>query len=128
MGVDILQMMNVIAYIIGILIIGITVYTAMLERVREFGVLKAIGANTVQLLSTVFAQSFIIAFVGFGAGVVLAYLVSVLVISVSPEILILIEPNLWLSQLPILMIVTAIASLLPVHQIRTVDPLVVFKA
>lgn len=128
MGADILQMMNVLAYIIGVLIIGITVYTAMLERVREFGVLKAIGANTVQLLSTVFAQSFIIAFVGFGAGVVLAYLVSVLVISISPEILILIEPNLWLSQLPVLMIVTGIASLLPVHQIRNVDPLVVFKA
>lgn len=128
MGADILQMMNVIAYIIGVLIIGITVYTATLERIREFGVLKAIGANTRQLVSTVFVQSFVTAGIGFGAGVVLAYLVSRLVVRVSPEILILIEPRQWLSQIPVLIIVTGIAALVPVQRIRTIDPLVVFKA
>lgn len=128
MGADILQMMNVIAYIIGILVIGITVYTATVERAREFGVLKAIGANMFQLVSTVFVQSFMMAGFGFIVGIVLAYLVSALVVRVSPEILILIKPNQWLSQIPILVIVTGIASLLPIQQIRNVDPLVVFKA
>ncbi|MCA9884330.1 MAG: FtsX-like permease family protein [Anaerolineae bacterium] len=128
MGADILQMMNVIAYIIGLLIIGITVYTATLERAREFGVLKAIGANTRQLVSTVFTQSYLIAGIGFSAGIGLAYLVSILVARLSPEILILIEPRQWLSQLPVLVIVTGVASLLPVQRIRSIDPLIVFKA
>lgn len=128
MGADILQMMNVIAYIIGVLVIGITVYTATVERIREFGILKAIGANSSQLVATVFVQSFVTAGAGFIAGVLLSYLVSAFVISVSPEILILIEPDQWLSQLPILIIVTGIAALLPIQRIRNVDPLLVFKA
>lgn len=128
MGADILQLMNVIAYIIGVLVIGITVYTATLERVREFGVLKAIGASMAQLMSTVFVQSFVIAGVGFFTGVVLAYLVSALVVQISPEILILVEPYQWLSHVPILILVTAVASLLPLQRISNVDPLVVFEA
>jgi putative ABC transport system permease protein len=128
MGADILRMMNVIAYIIGLLVIGITVYTAMLERVREFGVLKAIGANMFQLMSTVFVQSFVTAVTGFIAGVGLAYVVSIAVTWISPEILIVIEPDQWLSHIPMLVLVTVGASLLPIQRIRHVDPLVVFKA
>lgn len=92
----------------------ITVYTATLERVREFGLLKAIGANMTQLVSTVFVQSFLTAGAGFIAGIVLAYLVSALVAKISPEILILIEPHQWLSQMPVLVVITGIAYLLPV--------------
>lgn len=128
MGADILQMMNVIAYIIGLLVIGITVYTATVERMREFGVLKAIGANMTQLMSTVMAQSFVTAGVGIASGVLLSYLVAALVVRISPEILILIEPDQWLSQIPILLVVTVGASFLPLQRIRTVDPLIVFKA
>jgi len=127
MGADILQMMNVIAYLIGLIVIGITVYTSIQERVHEFGVLKAIGANFMQLIGTVFVQSVITGGVGFVAGVGLAYIVSALVPRVSPEILILIEPQQWLAHIPVFIIVTGFASLLPVLKIKNLDPLIVFK-
>lgn len=128
MGADILQIMNVIAYIIGLLVVGITVYTATVEHVQEFGVLKAIGANMTQLMSTVMAQSFVISGVGIAGGILLSYLVAILVARISPEILILIEPDQWLSQIPILLVVAVGASILPLQRIRSVDPLIVFKA
>ena len=128
MGADVIQVMNIVAYLIGLLVIGIAVYTAVLERTREYGVLKAIGASPAQLLKTVFAQSFIAAGLGFIVGVILAYVTARVVVRLSPEMLILIAPQQWLSQLPALIIVTGIAALLPIQRIMRIDPLVVFKA
>lgn len=128
MGADIIQMMNVVAYIIGLLVIAMTIYTATLERAREYGVLKAIGANVRQLLSIVFAQSFIAAGAGFLLGVVFAYGVASLVGRLSPEIFILIQPVQWLSEIPTLVLITGLAALLPIERILRVDPMVVFKA
>lgn len=41
--------------------IGLTIYNATLEKMGEYTILKAIGANKVQLFSVVFFQSFAIA-------------------------------------------------------------------
>jgi putative ABC transport system permease protein len=127
MGADVIQVMNLVAYLIGLLVIAITVYTAVLERSREYGVLKAIGASPSQLLKTVLAQSFIAAGLGFVAGVILAYVTGMVVARLSPDVLILINPQQWLSQLPILILVTGAATLLPIQRIMRIDPLVVFK-
>lgn len=128
MGADVIRVMNIIAYLIGLLVIGITVYTAVLERTREYGVLKAIGASPAQLLKTVLAESFIAAGLGFVAGVALAYVTAWVVVRLSPEILIVVIPPQWLSQLPALISVTGVAALLPIQRILRIDPLVVFKA
>lgn len=128
MGADIIQIMTIVASIIGLLVIGITIYTTVLEHSREYGVLKAIGASYSQLLRVVFAQSFIIASAGFIVGIGLAYITASIVGRISPDILILIKPQAWLTQLPILILVTSIAVLLPIQRILRIDPLIVFKS
>ncbi len=127
MGSDVVQIMNLIGYVIGLLVIGISIYMITLERVREYGILKAIGANRRQLLSVVFAQALTSAGLGYVAGAGLSYLVSDLIqrLTLTPVI---IEPIGILNQLPILVVITILAALLPVGCVLRLDPLLVFQS
>ncbi len=128
MGADILWAMNIVSYIVGLLVIGLTIYTATLERAHEYGVLKAIGADTLRLMQVVFAQAFISTVLGFFVGVGLSYAVAALVSRVYPEMLVLIEIETLVRQIPVLLAVTALAALLPLGRIVRLDPVAVFKA
>lgn len=127
MGADIIKAMNTVSYVVGLLVIALTVYTATLERAREYGVLKAIGARFGALLQVVFVQTYVSAALGILLGTALAYGVAALVSRLLPEMLILIRPADVLAQLPALALVTTLAALLPLGRIARLDPLVVFK-
>jgi len=128
MGVDIIRAMNIIAYIVGLLVIGLTIYTATLERAREYGMLKALGANNARLAIVVLGQALISAALGILLGVGVAYGVATLITKVSPDMLILIDPAYVLNQVPIMAVVTGLAALLPASRIANLDPAIAFKA
>ena len=128
MGVDIIRAMNIIAYIVGLLVIGLTIYTATLERSREYGMLKALGANNARLAVVVLGQALISAALGILLGAGLAFGVAALITRVSPDMLILIDPGYVLNQVPILTLVTGVAALLPASRIASLDPMIAFKA
>jgi putative ABC transport system permease protein len=128
MGVDIIRAMNIIAYIVGLLVIGLTIYTATLERSREYGMLKALGANNTRLAVVVLCQALISAALGILLGVGVAYGAGALITKVSPDMLILIDPAYVWNQVPILAVVTGIAALLPASRIARLDPMIAFKA
>lgn len=127
MGADIIQAMTVVAYVVGLLVIGFTIYTATVERAREYALLKAIGANAGHLLRAVFAQALASTALGFVAGVILAYAAAALVGGLLPEMLVLIRPAAVVRQIPVLVAVTAVAALLPLARLWRLDPLVVFR-
>lgn len=127
MGSDVIQVMNVIAYVIGLLVIGISVYTITLERIREFGVLKAIGAHHRQVLTVVFAQAIASAGIGYGIGIMLTYAAAALIRNFSLT-QIIIEPLSILSRLPVLMVITILAALLSAQRVLRLDPMLVFQA
>jgi putative ABC transport system permease protein len=127
MGADVIGAMNVISYVVGMLVIGLTIYTATLERAREYGVLKAIGSNNAQMLKLVFAQAFFSAGLGTGAGILVGFALANVITAIFPEMLVLIEPEFILRQLPLLALITALGALIPVGRILRLDPLVVFR-
>jgi putative ABC transport system permease protein len=57
MTTEILQIMTLAAFVIGMAVIGLTMYTATLSRLREIGVIKALGANARRLTDIVLAQA-----------------------------------------------------------------------
>ncbi len=127
MGADIIKAMNTVSYVVGLLVIALTIYTATLERAREYGMLKAIGASFGALVRVVFAQAYLSAGLGMLVGTGLAYAIAALVNRLLPEMLILIRPADVLAQLPVLLVVAALAALLPLGRIARLDPMVVFK-
>jgi len=69
----ILWVLVIIGVVIGTAVIGLTIYTATLEKRREYGVLKAIGFSNRRLIAIVWRQSLIAAALGLVAGVGLTY-------------------------------------------------------
>ena len=63
-----------IATIIGFLVIFQSMYTAVLERTREIGILKSMGAGRLTIVSVVLRETMLLAILGTILGVVATYM------------------------------------------------------
>jgi putative ABC transport system permease protein len=55
----------------GFFIIGLTLYSSAIDRIRDYGTLKAIGATNSYITKLILIQSFMFAFLGFVIGLFL---------------------------------------------------------
>jgi putative ABC transport system permease protein len=62
-----------IALIVGFMAVAMAMYTAVLERTREIGILKALGASSGYILNLLFRESLLIAILGSILGIVMTY-------------------------------------------------------
>jgi putative ABC transport system permease protein len=62
-----------IATIIGFMVIFQSMYTAVMERTREIGILKSMGAGKLSIVSVVLRETGLLAAVGIALGVALSY-------------------------------------------------------
>ncbi len=88
-----LQLMVGIAFLVGTMIVGLVIYTATVERQREYGVLKAIGASNRTLYRVVVTQALVAALAGVVLGMLLAYGAGRWIMSVRPQFLIAFDPQ-----------------------------------
>ncbi|HZP06334.1 MAG TPA: FtsX-like permease family protein [Terracidiphilus sp.] len=79
-----LRVITGIAVIIGFLVIFQSMYTAVLERTREIGILKSMGASKATIVSVVLRECGILAIAGVVLGVVGTYGVRTLIYQVFP--------------------------------------------
>lgn len=61
----------VFALISGFVIIGLTLYSASIDRLKDYGTLKAIGASNQYITRLIMTQALILALVGYGIGIAL---------------------------------------------------------
>jgi putative ABC transport system permease protein len=117
-----------IGFIVGAAVVGLTIYTATIERSREFGVMKAVGGSAGFLYRIVLLQSAVLAAAGFVTGLLAAVAASRIAFQVVPEF----ATEFILRDLAFVLLVTlgmaAVASLVPVQRINRIDPAAVFKA
>jgi putative ABC transport system permease protein len=62
-----------IATIIGFLVIFQSMYTAVMERTREIGILKSMGASSLSIVSVVLRETSLLAVVGIAIGIAFSY-------------------------------------------------------
>src|SRR5215470_9291039 len=67
--------MIALAVSIGLLVVFLTMYTTVIERTRDIGVLKSLGANHWFVIRSLLTESAALCGLGVGAGVGLSYLV-----------------------------------------------------
>jgi len=75
-----------IAVIIGFLVIFQSMYTSVLERTREIGILKSMGASNAAIVSVVLRETAVLAVVGVLVGVAASFAVKTLLAHVFPTI------------------------------------------
>lgn len=125
--VPIILIIVIIGFLVGTVIVGLTVYTATMEKIREYGILKAIGADNFTLYKIVFEQSFWTVLFGFISGSILSLLIAPYIESYS-AIMVIISPFTILETFFGTIFMSILSSYLPVRKIAGVDPVSVFKS
>src|SRR5215467_9978562 len=85
--------MILLAVSIGLLVIFLTMYTTVIERTRDIGVLKSLGANHWFVIRSLLSESAALCLLGVAAGVGLSYLVRAGFLWKFPTLTILITPD-----------------------------------
>jgi len=128
MGADIISLMNLIGFLIGLAVTGLTTYTATLARRAEYGMLKALGARNIHLYVTVVWQALISVAIGFIIAIGLTLLLSVVIPLITPEMGLRVTGS---SMIKIALAAGGIAllsALLPIRQLAKLDPAMVFRS
>jgi putative ABC transport system permease protein len=87
--------MIALAVSIGLLVIFLTMYTTVLERTRDIGVLKSLGAGKPMIVRALLTETTLLCIFGIVAGIGLSYVVRAGFVAIFPTLSILITPE-WI--------------------------------
>jgi len=96
--------MIAIAVTIGFLVIFLSMYTTIVERTREIGVLKSLGASKTYIARAILSESTLVCVGGVVVGIGLSYLTRQLMVSLFPTLNILIT-GAWILRAAMIAIV-----------------------
>ena len=122
-----LGLMVGIAFVVGVLVVGLVIYTATIERRREYGALKAIGMRNRTLYRLVTSQALIAAVAGGLLGVTLAFGLAALLIALRPQFPVVIEPGAIATALAASLVMAVLAALAPARAMSGLAPAEVFR-
>jgi putative ABC transport system permease protein len=74
-----------LSVIIGFLVVFLSMYTAVLERTREIGILKALGATPAFVLGILLRETFLLALFGSALGIAFSYVTRWLIMTLVPS-------------------------------------------
>jgi putative ABC transport system permease protein len=123
-----LGLMVGIAFLVGLLTVGLVIYVATIERRQEYGVLKAIGGSGAVLYRVVVIQALIASLLGAGMGVGLGYLGSAVLMFIRPQFIIAIEPWVVFGSLVASVVMALLAALIPSGAINRLAPTEVLRS
>jgi putative ABC transport system permease protein len=127
MSTDLITIMNLIGFLIGLAVMALTVYTAALSRLKEYGVLKALGARNSFLYGTVLAQAFLSVIIGFSLGLAFTVLLSSIAPRINSGLVLDVSLESLLKVGLVSLVIAGFSALLPVRQIAGLDPALVFR-
>jgi putative ABC transport system permease protein len=99
--------MIALAVSIGLLVIFLTMYTTVLERTRDIGVLKSLGASKLLIVRALLAETTLLCALGIVAGIGLSYLVRAGFLALFPTLSILITPE-WVVRAAMIALIGAL--------------------
>jgi putative ABC transport system permease protein len=116
---------TVFGLIVGFVIVGLTMFSSVVDNSREFGMLKAIGATNLDLAGILAVQATLYATIGSGVGLVL---VGGLARGIRSPQLSLVLPTWLILGAPVVMLAVCLASsALALLRLRGLEPAMVFR-
>ncbi|MEO8457494.1 MAG: FtsX-like permease family protein [Chloroflexota bacterium] len=123
----ILIVVLIISFIVGLAVAGLTIYTATVEKAREYGILKAEGFTNPYLYRVVFEQSLVTGLLGFLIGAGLTIAVAPFAQSNVPQFVVYIRwQDIGAVALSTL-VMSLLAAYIPIRRMTSIDPVTVFK-
>ncbi|MCU1320665.1 MAG: hypothetical protein JWM43_314 [Acidobacteriaceae bacterium] len=112
-----------IAVVIGFLVIFQSMYTAVMERTREIGVLKSLGASRSYIISVVLRETGLLAVAGIAVGVISSYILSIVLQNRFPTLDFVINlPYVW-KAIVIAFVGSILGALYPAAKAAAKDPI-----
>jgi putative ABC transport system permease protein len=127
MSGDVISIMNVIGFVVGLAVVALTVYVATLALRREYGSLKAFGAPDTYLYRVVLAQAGLSVVAGFVAGIAITAALAVLVPRTGANLELAISAASLIKVGIVAAVIAGLAAILPIRQIAGLDPMVVAR-
>ena len=115
---------SLIAAVIGAAIVAVTLYSTAIDRARDYGTLKAIGARRRDLLWLLLAQAWIFAAAGYLLGMSAFFVVRHLM----PALPLVSPPRLVLGVAVAALISCTLASLAAIRRVLQLDAALVFRS
>jgi putative ABC transport system permease protein len=111
--------------IVGFVIVALSMFSSVIDRLREFGTLKAVGATNGDLAVLLLGQSVAYAWIGSLVGL---FLVTRMAAAMrSPKLTLLFPPALTIGTIVGMTLICVFASTLALLRIRKVEPAMVFR-
>ena len=112
-----------VSMVIGFIVIFQAMYTAVMERTREIGILKSLGASKLYIVNLILRETTLLAALGTIAGIAISFLASHAIKAKFRTLPVNIQPN-WIGYAVIIAIVGAIlGAVYPAFKAAQKDPI-----
>jgi putative ABC transport system permease protein len=120
-----LKTMIAISTLVGVVLVGLVVWTLTVEQAADFGVLRALGVRPIQLCRIVLAQAALVAALGYLLGAAIAYGAQFLI--GERMVTVAITPAMLAAMAAATAVMAVLGSLLPLWRVLRIDPAVAFR-
>jgi putative ABC transport system permease protein len=91
-----ITVVTVMTIFVGFLVVFLSMYTAVVERTREIGILKALGAKPFKIMDMLLREAIFLALAGCVIGILLAFVAKFAIMNTIPASLTVIDvPDWW---------------------------------
>jgi putative ABC transport system permease protein len=122
-----LLLMVIVAFSAGTLIMALAVYTATVERRREYGILKALGARRERLVAMAVGQTLALALLGLLCGAVLFFGGRAIIIAARPQFAIDLTADVALRAAVAAFLMAVLAAIVPARRLSALDPATAYR-
>ena len=121
-----------ISLIVSSIMIGIITYISVLERTKEIGILRSIGASKKDISRVFNAETLIIGFIAGALGIICTYLITIPANAILKEVtnisnLVKVPLTPALILVVVSMILTVISGLIPAKMASKKDPVIALR-
>jgi putative ABC transport system permease protein len=110
------------------LIIGFVTYTGVVERRRQYGLLKALGAGRATMVRLAFGHALTLGLLGAVAGSGLVYAVQALLALLRPQFTVILTPAAFGYAFAAGLAMAIVAGVLPASRLARLDPATAFRS
>jgi putative ABC transport system permease protein len=111
--------------LVGFVVVSLSMFSAVIDNIREFGTMKAVGATNGDLTVLLLVQSLLYALSGSLIG--LALVCQLAVAARSPNLALILPPQLLAGTVVVMILLCITASSLALLRLRSLEPAMVFR-
>ena len=122
-----LRLMVGVAFVVGALVVALTVYASVSERRREYGIVKAIGASGWTITGIVLRQTLVLSAIGLFVGGALFVAGRALILEFRPQFSVVLTSGSILRAVLAALLMGLVAAIIPARQVATAEPALVYR-